>query len=529
MQKRLIILAISLVFVFSILLMRIYVIVQNDEYLETAKNQSSCKLNVGNVYGNIYDRNFNKLVNTKSRFYAAINPSQDAIKAVLPYICDSEEFYSQLVYGAPFFCEVKTDNIECDDIDIFEIPERNSENQLAQHIIGYVQDGEGVTGIESAYDEFLRSHIQKNSVSYKIDGQGTVLRGMEKNIEHGNEMTAGVVLTFDKYIQAICELVGEKMEKGAIVVMNVRTGDILGMASIPSYNCLNLSDALSNEDSPLINRCLYAYNVGSIFKLVTAQSAFEEGLNEDFSYDCTGYEMVGTQKFWCHDHSGHGMQNMTKAMTNSCNTYFIELSRHISNKVFLDVAERMGFGRSITLASGINSESGNLQTIEDLSLPAEKANFSFGQGKLLATPLQICAYTSAIANEGKLFVPRLVVGTSEDGSDVVSEEEIKFTQVMDRETSFRLQDLMIAAVNENPDSNAKPSNVYVAGKTSTAQTGQFDEDDTEICHGWITGYFPISEPEYAVTVLCEGGGYGNDCAAPIFKEIAERIISIYPD
>ena len=129
--------------------------------------------------------------------------------------------------------------------------------------------------------------------------------------------------------------------------------------------------------------------------------------------------------------------------------------------------------------------------MEELDVPAEKANFSFGQGKLLATPLQICNFTSSVANDGKLYNPRLVIGTTEIGIDTENEEEQKYTQVFDRDTAFRLQDLMIAAVNGNQESNARPSNVRAAGKTSTAQTGTFDENGEEICHGWITGYFRL--------------------------------------
>ncbi|MGN1482071.1 peptidoglycan D,D-transpeptidase FtsI family protein [Porcipelethomonas sp.] len=527
MYKRLIILAVTFAFMFSILYMRIYVVVNNNDYLETGKNQGTYKLTVGNVNGNIYDRNYNKLVNNKTNFYAAINPTADAAEEILPHIVDRDEYYSKLVYGSPFVCQVDSNKFDSSDITVFEVPERYSENQIAQHIIGYVQDGKGVTGIEAAYDEFLRSNVQQNTVTYGIDGQGTVLEGIDRQIEADDEMTAGVVLTIDKYIQAICELAGSKMEKGAVVVMDIHTGDILGMASVPGYSTDNLEDALNDENSPLINRCLYSYNVGSIFKLITAQAAFEQGLNEDFTYNCTGYTEIDGQIFKCHDIGGHGIQNMTEAMTNSCNTYFIELSKHIDNSVFLETAEKMGFGRSIPLASGIIASGGNLQTLEDLELPAEKANFSFGQGKLLASPVQICAFTAAIANEGKLFVPRLVKGITQDGKEIVNEEDIKYSQVMDRTTAFRLQDLMIAAVSENENSNARPGNTYAAGKTSTAQTGRFGDDGVEICHGWITGYFPVSEPRYAVTVLCEDGGYGNDCAAPVFKEIAERITNIY--
>ena len=84
--------------------------------------------------------------------------------------------------------------------------------------------------------------------------------------------------------------------------------------------------------------------------------------------------------------------------------------------------------------------------------------------------------------------------------------------------------MMRATIYENENSNAAPRNIYAAAKTSTAQTGRFDEDGEELCHGWITGFFPANRPRYAVTVLAEDGGYGNDSAAPIFREIAEKIM-----
>lgn len=528
MQKRIIGVAITFALLFTTLFTRIYVIVSDEKYVQAGKNQSVCKIEAITSNANIYDRNFMKLVNNKNQIYAAINPTPEAVSEILPVVYDKEDFYSQLVYGSPFICRINEAVEENEDITVFESAERYSENQFAEHIIGYVREGVGITGIESAYDEYLRSNSSTFSVTYNIDGKGGVLQGVDKKVVRPEEMKEGVVLTIDKYIQAICELMEDKVKKGAIVVMDVQSGDILAMASFPSYSADKLGEALENKDSPLINRCIYSYSVGSIFKLVTCLSAFEQGINEDFSYECTGEISVDGQTFKCHDLSGHGKLDMTGAIRESCNPYFIKLSEKIDTEFFHSVAERLGFGRAYSLANGINCSGGNLQSVEELSIPAEKANFSFGQGKLLATPLQICTFTASIANEGKLYNPRLVIGTTNDGENVDSEEPQKYTQVFDRDTAFRLQDLMIAAVNGNTNSNARPSNVRAAGKTSTAQTGVFDENGEELCHGWITGYFPISQPKYAVTVLCEDGGYGNDTAAPIFKEIAERIKNIYP-
>ncbi len=528
MEKRLIGVGVLFALMFAILYMRIYVLVTDSRYSLAASSQSVCSLTVGNTNANIYDRNFEKLTNNEYSFIAAVNPTARAAAEILPHLTDKDEYYSQLVYGSPFTCNVDTNDLQCNDITVFAVPRRYGSRHTAVHITGYLCDGVGVTGIESAYDEFLRSHTQTNKITYGIDGQGAVLPGISKKISPAGEMKAGVVLTIDKYIQTIIELAGKNMGKGAIVVMDIRSGDILGMASFPDFDPNDIGAALENKDSPLINRCLYPYSVGSVFKLVTALSAFEDGIDESFSYKCTGSESVSGQLFKCHDLGGHGVQDMTQAMSNSCNTYFIKLAERTRTETLHKIAERMGFGIPISLCSGMNASGGYLQTLEELSLPAEKANFSFGQGKLTASPLQICRFTAAIANEGKLFQPRIVKGLTENEKDITGDRPAGYTRVFDRDTAFRLQDLMIASVNGNPGSNARPKNTRAAGKTSTAQTGVFGKDGEELCHGWITGFFPIGQPRYAVTVLCENGGYGNKCAAPVFREIAERITDIYP-
>ncbi len=523
MQKRITVLGCLFMFIAFVLFAKIFTIVKNPQYSSVSRAQGMYTLDTGTTLGNIYDRSFNLLVNEENRFFAAVNPSAEATEEILPFVTDKEAFYESIVYARPFVCEVTKNEFESEDISVFEVPQRYGENQTAQHIIGYIGENGGVTGIEYAFSDYLSDCAVKNSVTYNVDGYGHVLGGYEKQVNYSSEMTEGVVLTIDREIQKICELAGKKMQKGAVVVMDIHSGDILAMASFPSYSVETLGEAVSDENSPLINRCLYAYNVGSIFKLVTSLCAFEQGIDESFSYECTGSIKVGNQIFRCHDLSGHGSLDMTKAMAESCNTYFIELCRKLDSAAFLETARRLGFGQSMPLTVGMTASGGTLQTTDDLLLPAEKANLSFGQGKLTATPLQICAFTAAIANEGTLYVPRLIKGITHDGENIVSETAIKHTEAFDRFTAFRLQDLMIEAVDRNERSDARPCNTHAAGKTSTAQTGRFDENGEEICHGWITGYFPLSYPKYAVTVLCEDGGFGNECAAPVFREIAEKI------
>ncbi|MDE6798431.1 MAG: hypothetical protein K2J36_10555, partial [Ruminococcus sp.] len=227
--------------------------------------------------------------------------------------------------------------------------------------------------------------------------------------------------------------------------------------------------------------------------------------------------------FNCHKTDGHGMQNLSEAITNSCTTYFINLSRILNVKKFRELAYNLGFGREIHLCSGMTASGGVLPTVEDLMIPAELANFSFGQGKLSATPLQITQLTCAIANNGKMPVLKLIKGMTPDGKDVLNEKNPQHSEVLERSVAKQLREMMISAVADNENSNARTVYTTVGAKTSTAHNGRTDKNGEELCHAWITGFFPADKPQYAVTVLVEDGGYGNDVSAPVFREIADRV------
>ncbi|MCX7657895.1 MAG: penicillin-binding transpeptidase domain-containing protein, partial [Oscillospiraceae bacterium] len=300
------------------------------------------------------------------------------------------------------------------------------------------------------------------------------------------------------------------------------------IVSVPAFSPLNVSKSLDDPDSPLINRAFMPYNVGSVFKLVTAAAALEQGISPDLTYECTGKIDVFGQIFKCHKASGHGVLDMQGAIVNSCNTYFINLSEKLSSENFIAKASSFGFGRSIVLANGIVSEKGTLQSAEDLKNPAEKANMSFGQGVLTATPVQIAAMTSAIVNNGKFPKPQLIIGTTEDKQKVsFYENQTAFSEATTPLIALKLREFMAETVNGNAESLARPRNTTAGGKTSTAQTGRYDEKGNEILEAWFTGYFPLDKPKYVVTVLVEDGKSGNTDAAPIFKEIAENITNLY--
>lgn len=513
----------GLIFCASVLTVNLAIQMKNSSYLETALHQSQMTITAGTAEGGIYDRNFQALVNQQTNYYAVVNPSPEALEELFPHTEEITPVLDALRTEEPFACQVNTDQFTCPDIHVLEVPERYDEDPLAQHVLGYTLEHTGITGLEADYDTILRAKQDTASASYTIDALGNILSGAEVLISPVEYRNAGVVTTLDKQIQAICER--QEIEKGAIVVMNVKTGDILAMASFPDYTPQHLGQALSNPDSPLINRCLYAYNVGSIFKLMTCATAYTQGL-QNYLADCTGSVEIRNQVFRCHQLTGHDVLDMKHAMITSCNSYFIQLSQLLQPALMRETAQNFGFGTQIPLTHSIISESGTLPGIKDLQLPAEMANFCFGQGLLTATPLQITQMTCGIANDGKMPIAHLIRGITEDGKTLKEEEDSPmYAKALKTNAAYYLQNMMISAINENENSNAVPETVFAAGKTSTAQTGRYDENGTEYCHAWITGYFPIDEPEYAVTVLVEDGGYGNEAAAPVFKDIADSIMN----
>jgi penicillin-binding protein 2 len=189
---------------------------------------------------------------------------------------------------------------------------------------------------------------------------------------------------------------------------------------------------------------------------------------------------------------------------------------------YYDNIKKFGFGEAIPLAPGISSHSGNLPRLSELRVPAELANLSFGQGKLTASPLSICRFTVSIADGGVLPPVRLVMGLADDIESFKSDEPLSGERVMSEETAAFLRYALYDTIQKSVRT-AIPTGVLAAGKTSTAQTGQFKPDGTEIVRVWFTGFFPYYTPKYAVTVICEDGISGTLTAAPVFADIATKI------
>ena len=283
---------------------------------------------------------------------------------------------------------------------------------------------------------------------------------------------------------------------------------------------------MNDPDLPFLNRAFCAYSVGSTFKLLVAAAALEQGYPPSRSFDCQGAIEVLDQTFHCHNLNGHGVLDMQGALEHSCNPYFISLALELGGAPLLYKAQQLGFGTAFEAAPGFRSYSGTLPTARELLAPAATANFGFGQGALTATPVQIACLVSAIANGGGAITPRLVAGSTVDGTSLTSPTAVYSPRpVFLPEAAEQVRRMMVSVVEEGSGKNAKPQRGGAGGKTASAQTGQY-LDGEEVVHAWFAGFYPAEEPRYTIVVFCEGGDSGGDRACPVFKEIADGIAAL---
>ncbi|MBQ5334052.1 MAG: penicillin-binding protein 2 [Oscillospiraceae bacterium] len=472
-------------------------------------------------YGEIYDRNGRRLVNRSESYLAVIDPDNADRDELEEHITDREKYEACIDGDALFLCGVDTPELEC--AAVIPVAERYGSDCLCAHIIGYTSDGHGVCGLEMAYDSVLREPKSSVTLSYSSDARGDLLEGSGVGMKWVSSFKTGVCTSIDYSVQRAAEAAMKDVKKGAAVVMDITTGELCAVVSKPSFDPSHPENSLSSEDSPFINRAFSAYSVGSIFKLVTAGAALEYGISEEYAYDCTGSITIRQDEFGCHRFGGHGRMDMRTAMVESCNPYFISLGQELPAEFFHDFAARLGFGEGKYFAPGITSAKGNLPSINDLLVPEEKGNFSFGQGKLTATPLQITMLTAAIAGDGVCPSPVLINGVTDLSADrAVSSGNVNFIRVMDSSVAEKLKSFMISTMYK-ANSAAVPEFTTGGGKTSTAQTWTYDENGNEKLNCWFTGFFPADDPQYAVTVMIEEGISGNITCGPVFKEIADSV------
>lgn len=495
--------------------------------------------------GEIYDRNGQPLTNTAVHFSVVVFPGlvddrerTAAELAALTGLGNARILGRLAGGGAPFKLKSDVDAVTAQRINsrrlagIMAVSERvrYGSSSLAAHVVGYINaaDNRGVSGVEGAYDEVLRGG-QSAYLAAMVDAGQNLIPGLGyKRLRPEGGGPNDVVLTLDSRVQKVVERVmDEQVEKGAVVVMRPSTGEILAMASRPTFNANELDGYLSRASSPLLNRAVSAYQPGSVFKLAVAAAAIEEKQVRptDVFFD-QGYIEVNGLRFqgWDYEKGPRGRLTFREAMAYSSNPVFIEVGLRLGAERLVRYADKLGFGRRTGLDFDGEAE-GNLPAPATV-FSGDLANLSIGQGSLEATPLQVAGLVATIVNDGVKVEPYIVSRiTTAEGRIVKSFAASRGSRVLSRQTAGQLREMMVAVTRYGTGQAAYVEGLGTAGKTGSAETGRRDAAGKSISHAWFAGYAPLDNPQYVVVVFVEDGVSGGDVAAPIFQAIVTGVLA----
>ena len=457
---------------------------------------------------------------------------------------------------------------------------------LASHILGYAStisaeeyatrkdtydqnDIIGKTGIEYVFEEYLKGQDGTKQIDMAVDGTITSEYTSEEAIAGSN-----VVLTIDSNLQQVTEQALEANIKkinsggfgkayatnaGSCVVMNVKTGEILAMASYPNYDPADFVGGISTEkwnqyntDSakPLMNKAVQnSYEPGSIFKMVTAIAGLESGVitRTEKINDVGEYRKYGEKWpcwYYTDYHRGHGYLNVSQAIERSCNYFFYEAGDRMGIETLAKYAKYFGLGQKTGVelpseASGAMATPEYAETVGVTWTKGQTINASIGQGLDNFSPLQMAKYISMLANGGNDIDVTIIKSIIKpDGTEASKEEINNFVNQklgLGNEESEESEDITISQETMNAVlegmrsvttdetgtaySRFQDFGIAVGGKTGSAES--HDANGNEIVNAWFAGFAPFDDPEIAVVVMVENGGHGNYTAEAVVEIMQE--------
>ena len=404
----------------------------------------------------------------------------------------------------------------------------NGMSMLAVQLLGYLDgEGHGAAGLEAAFDELLTDSGAGDTLLCTVNAQGK-LRA-EPVLTPADSGAVGVQLTLSREIQQTAEAVAnETMESGCILVLDTANAKVRACVSRPGYDPENISASLNAPDSPLLERAFQCYAVGSVFKPVVAAAALEAG-ESGFVYTCPGWCAVDGRIFRCAGGIPHGEVDLAGALEKSCNGYFIRLGQALGADAVRAMAEKLGFGQAIPLTDALHTAAGVLPEREVLASSGAYANFCFGQGELLASPLQVAAMMNTIACGGICRTPLLLETTLDEttGAPLTALSHVRSRRVLTKCTAAALQALLAGVVAGGTGHEAALPGQTAAGKTGTAQTGQFS-GGTELKNYWFAGFVPAEQPRYTIVVLQDTQAEPAFSSAAIFARVAAGLEILAP-
>jgi penicillin-binding protein 2 len=379
-----------------------------------------------------------------------------------------------------------------------------------------ITDKIGVAGLEAKYEEALKGACSESRIIGIADANGRLLEGLgyKREKEQADSWRNHLILTLDRRCQEIVERVMDReIARGAVVVIDIPSGDVLALASRPDFNQNEVEKHLDGIDEFIDRTERKAFYPGSVFKIVVAAGVLEENLvHAEEKFNCTGtYIFPDETSINCLRE--HGELGLREAITKSCNSTFIQLGLRLGNVRFAQYAAKLGFNIKL------NSQ----------SPPALVGNASIGQQGVLTSPLQVANLYATIGRKGLYRPYRVVAQIRNYQGEVIQDYPLKLSaQVLKPSTCTILKEALTEATRNGTGQQAWIKGLGTAGKTGTAQVNEAGK-----VIAWFAGFTPLENPRLAIVVMVEekkgdsskklsGGG----AAAPVFREIAEEIFKI---
>ena len=555
---------IMIIFVAVLLLMvflmgrLVYLMIFCSEYYGVrAENLHERERDIKAARGNIYDRNGvvlaeNKTVCTISVIHSQIEDPEKVIAVLTKELGMSEETVRKRVEKVSSIERIKT-NVEKetgDAIRAYELAGVKIDedykryypyNELASKVIGFTGgDNQGIIGIEVKYDEYLEGINGK--ILTLTDARGVEIKNAgERRSEpvEGDDLYLSLDYNIQMYaVQAAVKVREEKQaDSVSILVMNPQNGEILAMVNEPEFN-LNEPFSLNTEiDTELSeeekqdalnkmwrNQCINdTYEPGSTFKIITASAALEEGkVSLSDQFNCPGYKIVEDRRIRCHKVGGHGAEDFTHGIMNSCNPVFIEIGLRIGSDRFCDYFEQFGLLSRTNI--DLPGEASTIMHKRENIGQVELATMSFGQSFQI-TPIQLATTVSSIINGGNRVTPHFGVETKNAEGEVthtfVYEQK---EHIVSEETSATMRYLLEKVVSEGSGKNAALEGFSIGGKTATSQT--LPRSEKRYISSFL-GFAPADDPQVLALIIInnpQGVYYGGTIAAPVCRDLFSNIL-----
>lgn len=553
------------VFVLSLIVLSIRVgyimLFKAEEYQNMAYEQQTRDRLIAPKRGSILDRNGNGIAVTESVsavsvIHAQIENEEETAKALSEILeLDYEDVLEDVKENVALKrIKSKVDNETAAEIRELNLPgvmiDEDVERTypyytLAASVIGFVgKDNQGIIGLESKYEEYLKGEPGK--IMTLTDSRGRRVSDAEERVEpvNGENLVTSIDVVIQQYAeQEIAAAVEAKNAKsGVIIVMNPQNGEIYAMANYPTFD-LNEPFTINDEELAAMwdtftaeeqneyfnqmwrNKAINdTYEPGSTFKIVTASTGLEEGvITPESTFNCTGSMVVGgrTIKCWRYPRT-HGTQTFAEGVRNSCNPVFMAVAERIGADTFYDYMIKFGFAEKTGI--DLNGEAvGILHKKDDIG-PVELATMSFGQ-TFQITPIQLLRAAAAVVNGGKLITPHFAIKTVDDnGFTVNTFEWPEGERVISEETSATMREILESVVAEGTGNKAQVEGYRIGGKTATSQ--KLPRGSGKYIASFMS-FAPADDPQVMALVLIdepEGVYYGGTVAGPVMRDLLTNIL-----